>query len=681
MESANFPYLLWIALLPLLGASLLAVAGTRLDRRLVHAVALGAVAGAFALTVWATVTLLGGERPLEATAWTWMSTDRYTVALAFRFDQLTAALMLVVTGVGFLIHVYSTEYMHEDPGYARYFAYLNFFIAAMSTLVLGASLPVMFIGWEGVGLASYLLIGFWFTDVEKAAAGKKAFITNRVGDFGFLLGTFTFFGLFGTGDFVELKALMAGLHDLEAMIPVGIFAGWAIRDILTFGCLMLFVGACGKSAQFPLYVWLPDAMAGPTPVSALIHAATMVTSGVYMVSRMGFAFDAAPLAGDTVAWVGALTALFAASIGLAQNDIKKVLAYSTVSQLGYMFIAAGLGAYGAAMFHVVTHAFFKACLFLGSGAVIHALHGEQDMRRMGDLLRRLPVVSATFLISTLAIAGVPFFSGFFSKDAILAYAFQEKPLLWAVGFLAAGMTAFYMMRLFALTFLGNFRFIDHEGNPGHVHVPHLPMRVPLVILAGLALFGGWMSIPHAMAEVLPGHPPADWFFHFLAPASGGELAAGGAHGAHHGAERGAGWILRTPLHLSSAVEWGLMAASVLWAGALLAVAYALYRNGPSDVMARLTAQGPGRVAHTLVFSKWFVDEIYQFTVVGPLRLMSSIFAVAVDPWLIDRGAVKGPAYLIRGAGRVLSRLQTGNVQSYAVVFVLGVAAIVLWTVR
>ncbi len=642
MQTAPLFWLPGIALLPLLGAVTLGLFGGRWPRRAVSAVAVGAAAGAFVLTVLATAAFVRAGVPLEAEPWTWMAAGSVDIPLGFRFDALTASLLLVVTGVGALIHVYSTEYMEDDPGHARYFAYLNLFVGAMSVLVLGASLPVTFIGWEGVGLASYLLIGFWFTDTDKAIAGKKAFIVNRVGDAGFLLGTFLFFDLFGTVDYLELTGV---LRDYQAPELGG----------LTAACLLVFLGACGKSAQLPLHIWLPDAMAGPTPVSALIHAATMVTSGVYLVARLGPAFDLAPEAGYVVAAVGGTTALFAATVGLAQHDIKRVLAYSTVSQLGYMFLAAGLGAYGVAMFHVVTHAFFKACLFLGAGAVIHALHGEQDLRRMGDLLRRLPVVSATFALATLAIIGAPLFSGFFSKDAILAHAFQAGVGWWLLGLGAAGLTAFYMTRLFALAFLGPFRFCDPDGTPGSVHPPGLSMKVPLVVLAFLSVIGGWISIPHLIADVLPGHPAAEWFVHRLEPVTGGRaltLSAG------------------TELMLTAAVS----AVSLVAAG----FAFALYRRGPSEMLARLTARGVGRLAHTLVYGRWFVDELVQIALVGPLRVLSSLLAVVVDPWIIDRAGVQGPGYLALGAGRILSRLQTGNVQSYALVFALGVAVVLLW---
>ena len=652
METAVYPPLVLICLLPLAGASVIGLFGARMDRSVVSVLALGSVLGSFLLTVVSLWAFFEAGSPLEYVLWDWMAVGRYRIELAVGLDQLSGTLMLVVTGVGFLIHVYSTEYMQDDPSYWRYFAYLNFFIFAMSVLVIGSSLPVMFIGWEGVGLASYLLIGFWYSDPEKAKAGKKAFITNRIGDFGFLIGMFALFGLFGTGDFLELRDAAENLRGLDAPLSGGIFAGVTPRGVVTFACLALFVGATGKSAQIPLYVWLPDAMAGPTPVSALIHAATMVTAGVYMVARLYFLFDLAPVAQDVVAWVGGATALLAATIGLAQNDIKKVLAYSTVSQLGYMFLAAGLGAYGAAIFHLVTHAFFKACLFLGSGAVIHALHGEQDMRRMGGLKKRLPTVYWTFGFSTLALAGIAPFSGFFSKDAILAYAFQEALGLWVVGFLAAGLTALYMARLVCLTFYGEYRLKDAEGRPVKIHAPHLPMKVPLIVLALLALGAGVFNLPHVFGffEL--------WFDHFLSPAAASRA-----------------------LTLSAQTEWGLMFASLAWALVGLVIGFAVYRNGPSAAMERFVGAGAGKALHALVYGKWFVDEVYQFVVVGGLRLIASFCAVIIDPWIIDGLGVRGSSYFALGTGRMVSKLQTGNVQSYAVILVIAVAAILLWTVR
>ena len=636
-----------IPLLPLLGAATLGILGSRLDRSLVALVALSTVLGSFLVTVSATYALVKHGAPLENHLWSWMAVGRYSVDLTFGFDQLTATLMLVVTGVGFLIHVYSTGYMRDDPAYWRYFSYLNLFICAMSILVLGRSLPVMFVGWEGVGLASYLLIGFWYTDEAKAAAGKKAFIVNRVGDFGFLIGIFVFVGLFGTADFIELRdAAHAVAGKTDVILATGIFQGMTVEQVLTFGCLMLFIGACGKSAQMPLYIWLPDAMAGPTPVSALIHAATMVTAGVYMVCRMHFAFDLAPTALSVVAYVGAITAVFAATIGVAQNDIKKVLAYSTVSQLGYMFLAAGLGAYSIAVFHLVTHAFFKACLFLGSGAVIHALHGEQDMRRMGGLRTKLPVVYWTFGVSTLAIAGIPGFSGFFSKDAILAHALSQ-PLLLAMGGFGAVLTAFYMGRLVFLTFFGTFRHPDPDAAE-HLHEPDWSMKGPLVILGALAVFGGLLNLPHIIA-----HPFLEGW---LQPAVG-----------------------ETRLELSVSTELMLWAASFLIAGSGLALAYWLYSKGPSAKAEQLSQAPATRWLYRLIEGKWFMDELADILIVRPLRFVGRILAIVIDPWVIDGILVKLiPGVVVRGGGEIARRAQTGNVQIYALMFVLASAAISGW---
>ncbi len=634
-----------IPLLPLVGAAILGIIGSQLDKSLVSVIALSSVFGSFLVTVAATYALVKHGVPLENHLWTWMAVGRYDVGLTFGFDQLTAALMLVVTGVGFLIHVYSTGYMRDDPAYWRYFACLNFFICAMSILVLGRSLPVMFVGWEGVGLASYLLIGFWYTDDAKATAGKKAFITNRVGDFGFLIGIFVFVGLFGTVDFIELRDAanaVAGKTDL--VLATGMFAGMTVETVVTFGCLMLFLGAAGKSAQMPLYIWLPDAMAGPTPVSALIHAATMVTAGVYMVCRMSFAFDLAETAMTVVAYVGAFTAVFAASIGLAQNDIKKVLAYSTVSQLGYMFLAAGIGAYSIAMFHVVTHAFFKACLFLGSGAVIHALHGEQDMRKMGGLRKHLPVVYWTFLISTLAISGVIGTSGFFSKDAILAHALAH-PLLLGMGGFGAVLTAFYMGRLVFLTFFGEYRSDPHHLE--HLHKPDWSMKAPLVILATFAVFGGVLNLPH-----LIGHP---WLESWLQPSVGA-----------------------TVLDIAHNTEIMMWVASQLIAFSGLGFAWWLYSKGPSSMTESLS-KGAGALPYKAVYGKWYVDELVDFVVVRPLRFVGRIIAILIDPWVIDGILVKFiPGVIVRGGGELLRRPQTGNVQAYAAMFVLAGALISGW---
>ncbi|MEM6368904.1 MAG: NADH-quinone oxidoreductase subunit L [Myxococcota bacterium] len=654
MQTSVFPSLALIPLLPFFGATLLTLFGARMRRSTVVSTALATVGGSFLITCTALWKLVRDGRPLEMTLWSWIDVGRYQIDLAFGFDALTASLLMVVTGVGFLIHVYSTEYMAHDKGHWRYFAYLNLFIFAMSVLVLGRSLPVMFIGWEGVGLASYLLIGFWFSDLDKARAGKKAFITNRVGDFGFLIGTFVIFSLFGTGDFLELAGKASAIQG-ETVLRSGLFAGWSVAQVLTFGCLMLFVGACGKSAQVPLYVWLPDAMAGPTPVSALIHAATMVTAGVYMVCRVGFLFDLAPIAAETVAWVGGLTALFAATMGLAQDDIKKVLAYSTVSQLGYMFMAAGIGAYSAAMFHVITQAFFKACLFLGSGAVIHALHEEQDMRRMGGLSRRLPLVYVTFFVSTLALAGIIPFAGFFSKDAILAYAFHHSTGLWVLGFIGAGVTALYMGRLMGLTFFGELRARTATGHEVHIHPPGWAMKLPLVVLAGLATLGGLLNVPHIFHAWVP-HSAVGFLDHALAP------VVGTAH-----------------LEADVLTEIILIAASVALGAGGLFMGITLYKHGPSPIVASWTQSGFGYAAKALLAGKYFVDEAVQLLLIRPLSAFSQFLAHLIDPWVIDGLLAKLGAAVIDGSGKVVSRVQSGNVQSYAVIMVLGIAFVILWT--
>jgi len=651
-----------IPLLPLIGAVTLGLIGRRIDRDLVNIIALTSVFAAFVICCMATYTVVTTGSALQQELYTWIAVGRYQVDLTFGFDQLTATLMLVVTGVGFLIHVYSVGYMHDEPAYARYFAYLNLFICAMSILVLGRSLPIMFIGWEGVGLASYLLIGFWYTDEAKASAGKKAFIVNRIGDFGFLIGIFILFGLFGTADFVSLKSAIAALGNPDEVLKAGIFAGVQVREVLTWAALALFLGAAGKSAQIPLYVWLPDAMAGPTPVSALIHAATMVTAGVYLLARMSFLYDPAliPAAMQVVALVGGLTAVFAATMGLVQNDIKKVLAYSTVSQLGYMFLAAGVGAHIAAMFHVVTHAFFKACLFLGSGAVIHALHGEQDMRKMGGLKSFLPVVYGTFGVSTLAIAGIPPFAGFFSKDAILAHAFHSADALgWMgtsgflgiLGVLGAVMTAFYMARLVSLTFFGELRQDDKEHVIEHLHKPGFEMKMPLIVLGVLACVGGFMNMPHIMGP--------SFLDHWLETS-----------------------VTSKALEVSASAEIMMMVVSVVIALAALFAGYKFYRNGPSEKMNQLATQGFGAKAHKLIYNKWFVDEIYNGLIVLNLHRLGRFFAGIVDGLLIDGVIVKAvPTVFVRGTGRALRKLQTGNVQTYATLFVLFAGIITLWAMK
>ena len=657
------PDLRWIVLLPLLGAAFNGLIGKRVPRTWVSVVGVCAPAFAFVITLEAFLRLkaLPPGTVLSDELYTWIAVGGLTVPVKFDFDALSAVMALVVTGVGSLIHLYSVGYMASDPGYHRYFAYLNLFMFAMLTLVLGSSLPILFVGWEGVGLCSYLLIGFWFSDRAKAAAGMKAFVVNRIGDFGFLIALFLLFRQFGTLDIAGLAAAdIAG----------------APSAVITIACLMLFVGACGKSAQIPLYTWLPDAMAGPTPVSALIHAATMVTAGVYMVCRLGFLYVNAPVAMAVVASVGALTALFAATIGLTQNDIKKVLAYSTVSQLGFMFIAAGVGAFSAAIFHLVTHAFFKACLFLGSGSVIHAMdhaqrdagvHGDpQDIRRMGGLGRAMPLTALTFGASTIAIAGFPLTAGFFSKDEILWRAFSNahpgapEALSWlpvalyGVGLLAALLTAIYMGRCFLLTFSGRCRTEELEGK---VHESPLSMTLPLLVLGFLALAAGFLGVPHTFGE----HTPLHMVNHidtWLAPILGG---AASAVSLRPGVE--AGW------------EWGLtwLSAGVGVGG--LALAFALWFRGRSELPARVAA-GLGGV-YRLVLHKYRIDELYDRVIVRPLIVGSEwVLHKLVDRLIIDTLLLGIPVQLVKGTGALLRRIQSGNVQWYATVITLGLAAIV-----
>lgn len=605
---------------------------------------------AFAFTVAGFIQLRGlpaDERALTQTIFSWIAAGRLSVDAGFLFDPLSAAMLLFVTGIGSLIHIYSIGYMGHDRGYARYFAYLNLFTFSMVLLVLGDSLLTMFVGWEGVGLCSFLLIGFWFKDEEKAIAGNKAFIVNRIGDFGFLLGIFLVFWALADGGRVGLT-----FREIREAVEAHRFT----PGILTAACLLFFMGATGKSAQLPLYVWLPDAMAGPTPVSALIHAATMVTSGIYMVSRLSFLFVEAPVALTVVAIVGAATALFAATIGIAQNDIKKVLAYSTVSQLGYMFLGVGVGAFSAGMFHVVTHAFFKACLFLGAGSVIHALSGEQDIRKMGGLLKRIPRTGWTFIVAWLAICGIFPFAGFFSKDEILWKVWSEPnavlpwlpKLLWVVALLTAGITAFYMTRLVALVFLGRERLSKEASH--HVHESPASMTIPLIVLAAGSLFVGFIGIPEFLLE------GGNRFHHWLEPAVAAAHSAGGH--AHH----------------SAALEGGLMALSLLVAVAGMLVGRHFYLRRP-ELPARIAAAVPA--LYRTVAEKYFVDEAYRAVIIRPLCSGSrAVLWKIVDVRIIDF-AVNLVGILSRTASTFVRLVQSGYVQFYAAVVLIGVA-ILLW---
>jgi len=628
-----------IPLLPLAGFAILglsAMAGERLPKRAVALVGCGVVAAAFVLSVAAVLALADFDphhRVHTVMVGEWIGA--LGLSWSFALDPLSAVMLLIVTGVGLLIHIYSVGYMWDDPGFGRYFCYLNLFMAMMLTLVLGASLPVLFVGWEGVGLCSYLLIGFWYTKVDCADAGRKAFIVNRIGDASFIVGMllawFTFGGTF------DIATLLERAPGVAAASP-GTVAAIA---------LLLFGGACGKSAQIPLYVWLPDAMAGPTPVSALIHAATMVTAGVYMVCRMAPLFVLAPSVMTTIATIGAATALLSALIALGQDDIKKVLAYSTISQLGYMFMAAGAGAFGAAIFHVTTHAFFKALLFLGSGAVIHALHGEQDMRRMGGLKRALPRTFLFFAAGWIALSGVPFTSGFFSKDEILYHVFLFKPLLWVVGAGVAALTAIYMTRLMGLTFFGASRVDPRTAH--HIHEAPPSMAVPLAILAVLSLVGGFMGMPESWVGESSFHA---WLHPVFALPE--EVASMG-HEGH---------------------ETLLMVVSSLVALGGIGLGLWLWVARP-EMPALIAARLPGLARQ--IRGKFYVDELYDAAIVQPYyalcRALARFDSLAVD------GAVNGVGAMMETSGQVLKLFHSGFVRNYALFYLVGAAAVVWYLVR
>ena len=616
-------YLRFIVLFPLLGVLFNIFAGPRLGRKAVNFVAPGVVLLSFLFSCAAFLQLPPGGALVD-TVYPWITSGTFHVDFALRVDPLAATMILVVTGVGFLIHVYSTGYMAHDEDVARYFAYLNLFTAAMLLLVLAENLPLLFVGWEGVGLCSYLLIGFWYTDDEKASAGKKAFIVNRIGDAGFLLGLFLLFWSLGEKGIWTLSVSEVQAH--AAVLSV---------NTVTAVCLLLFVGATGKSAQIPLYVWLPDAMAGPTPVSALIHAATMVTAGVYMIARLHFLYSLAPLALHVVAVVGAGTALFAATIALVQTDIKKVLAYSTVSQLGYMFLGLGVGAYTAGIFHLMTHAFFKALLFLGAGSVIHGMSGEQDIWKMGGLKDKMTITYGTFAVACLAIAGCPGLSGFFSKDLILEEAFASvhgSLLLWLVGSVGAGLTAFYMFRLLFVTFWGETR-ASHEG-VHHIHESPTSMTWPLVVLAVLSGIGGYFPL-----------------LHFLSPVFGEHQEA----------------------HIPLLVKYVPTLVSLGGIG----LAYQMYVRDPG-MAARISRQFSG--VYQLLLNKYYIDELYEGVVVQPMIEVSNWFWQVWDTQIID-GTVNGTAHMVEANGLLLRLWQTGNVQNYALSFLLGATLILgyyLW---
>jgi NADH-quinone oxidoreductase subunit L len=644
-----------IPLLPLAGAAFCGLVGRWVPKSWVSAVALSAVLLSFLVGVTAFREIAGGEgspQQIHELVYSWFSVGRLSVDLGLTLDRLSGTLVLVITGVGFLIHLYSVGYMDEDPGYWRYFAYLNLFVAAMLLLVLGDNLVAMFVGWEGVGLCSYLLVGFWFEDDAKAYAGRKAFVVNRIGDFGFLIGVFVLFQATGTVSFASLSGVGLPLATASA------------------AAALLFVGATGKSAQLPLYIWLPDAMAGPTPVSALIHAATMVTAGVYMVARLSFLYVQAPGVLALIAVVGTLTALWAALIATSQHDIKKVLAYSTVSQLGYMFLGVGTGALFAGTEHLLTHAFFKACLFLGSGAVIHGLHGEQDMRRMGGLKRHMPHTARTFLIATIAITGTLPLSGFFSKDEILGQALRTSafsyltlmpgggltltflgPLLWAVGTFTALLTSFYMWRCYYLTFEGDYR------GPADVHPHESPwaMTLPLWILAFLSIAAAVIVLPPELAHTL--HLESVTWKHFTEGLF--RLPRGGA-----------------PREFAYFPE--IAAYAVALAVALLGwrVAARYFKAGAQgEARAEAVAARFSRLRRALE-NKLYVDEIYERFIVRPLWAFARGLWRIVDAWIIDGLLVNGTGKAVAAAGAWARNFQNGNVQRYAAVTAVGIALLV-----
>ncbi len=606
-----------IPLLPLIGFLINGLGRNHLSKPVISLVGCGTIFASFLLSIWVFMQVKGGNT-YDAHYFNFISVGKLVIPFAFKIDQLSSLFLLIITGVGFLIHVYSTSYMHEEKTehFGRYFSYLNLFVFSMLLLVMGANFVILFIGWEGVGLCSYLLIGYWFKNTTYNKAASKAFIMNRIGDLAFLIAIFWLIAKLGTVSFSEVFSA-ANLAKLKAL------------DI-TVITILLFVGATGKSAQIPLYTWLPDAMAGPTPVSALIHAATMVTAGIYMIARSNVLYSLAPLTMDIVAYTGLATALLAATIALKQNDIKKVLAYSTVSQLGFMFLALGTGAYVAAVFHVMTHAFFKALLFLGSGSVIHAMSGEQDIRNMGGLSKKLKITFITFLIGCIAIAGIPPFSGFFSKDAILLSAYIKSPVLYGIALFTALLTAFYMSRLLFITFTGSFRGTEEQKH--HLHESPASMTIPLIVLAVLSIIGGFVGIPEAIMH------GGDKLTAFLSPV----IAQHGEHAVSH------------------STEYMLMGLSTALVVIMIIAAWFVFRNYQAK-----EATGLGKVLE----NKWYVDELYEAAIVKPLKRIGTFFNNVFEKSVVD-GLVNGVGKAVNYSSRQLRLLQSGQVGSYVLLMVL-----------
>ncbi len=626
---------LLIPALPLAGFLLVALNVKRLSHGVASFIACGSVLLSFIAAVMIFSQLLGfpeGSRLITVHVFSWIKAGSFDTSMALLIDPLSSIFLLIITGVGFLIHVYSIGYMHDDAGFNRFFSYLNLFVFFMLLLVMGSNYLVMFIGWEGVGLCSYLLIGFWFKNQSYNDAANKAFIMNRIGDLGLLLGIFLIFINFNSLNFTDVAALAPGIS----------------TQTVTIITILLFIGAMGKSAQIPLYTWLPDAMAGPTPVSALIHAATMVTAGIYMIARNNVLYTLSPISMNLVMIVGLATAVFAATIALKQNDIKKVLAYSTVSQLGLMFLALGLGAFTAGIFHMATHAFFKALLFLGAGSVIHALSGEQDMRSMGGLRKYLPITFATFLIGVLAISGIPPFAGFFSKDEILANAYAHNPVVWGFALFASLLTVFYMFRLLYLTFFGDVRANQHVMS--HIHESPKSITVPLICLAVLSLVGGFMGVP----EVLGG---SHWLNEYLSPvfAQAATLA-----GSNH--------------HLDHSTEYMLMAIVIVLTIIVIVIAYIVYARKKHVPVADAQLAGPAKV----LANKYYVDEIYNALIVKPLYWLSNVFDVFVERMGIDF-IVNIFGSSVPEGGKITRLTQSGSIGYYIFLMVIGIILIVTYT--
>jgi NADH-quinone oxidoreductase subunit L len=621
---ANLVYL--VPLFPLIGFLINGIFWKKMPKSMGGAIGTIAILASFivSLGIFFEVKSASFHGPVIVRLFDFIQSGKLVIPFAFQVDALSALFLLIITGVGFLIHVYSTSYMHHDEGMVKYFAFLNLFVFSMLLLVLGANYLIMFIGWEGVGLCSYLLIGFWFKNRDYTNAAKKAFVMNRIGDLGFLVGMLLILFTYGTLSYQEF---FGQLHSGAVLVPNSTY-NWI--------ALCLFIGATGKSAQIPLYTWLPDAMAGPTPVSALIHAATMVTAGIYMIARSGALYSLSPFILHIVAIVGLATAIIAASIAIKQYDIKKVLAYSTVSQLGFMFLALGVGAYTTAVFHVMTHAFFKALLFLGSGSVIHAMGGEQDIRKMGGLGKHMRITQATFLIGCLAISGIPGLSGFFSKDEILANAFAHDPILYYLGIGAAMMTAFYMFRLYFLTFTGSFRGTEDQHH--HLHESPAAMTIPLIVLAILSIVGGYVGLPEVMSE-------HNAIAAYLSPV----VTNFGEH------------------HLAHSTEWMLMGVSTAVAVIMIFVAYTMHRKPQF-------AENTG--LSKVLENKWYVDEIYDAIVVKPLNALSGVLDLFAERRGID-GIVNGVGKTVRWGGDRLRLLQSGQVGFYIFIMVLGI--VVLFT--